>query len=61
MIDGRGLNPKEVSERDLLVFVFHVQTRDRVQFSSLKKTALVENYRLKKGIKHVKTIDLGNV
>ena len=53
VIDSRGLNPKEVCERDLLVFVFHVQTQDRVQFTSLKKNALVENARLKKGIKHV--------
>lgn len=61
MIDGRGMNSKDVSERDLLVFVFHVQTRDRVRFSSLKKSALVESDRLKKGIKHVQKIDLGNV
>ena len=61
MIDGRGMNSNDVSERDLLVFVFHVQTRDRVRFSSLKKSALVESDRLKKGIKHVQTIDLGKV
>ena len=59
MIDGRGMNSKDVSERDLLVFVF--QTRDRVRFSSLKKSALVESDRLKKGIKHVQKIDLGKV
>ena len=52
------MNPKDVSERDLLVFVFHVQTRDKVRFSSLKKTALVESEQLKRGLKHVTIIEL---
>ncbi|KAK8794180.1 hypothetical protein WA171_003305 [Blastocystis sp. BT1] len=61
VIDGRGMNSKDVSERDLLVFVFHVQTRDRVRFSSLKKSALVESDRLKKGIKHCVTEVMNDV
>lgn len=53
MIGQKGASAREVGEQDLLFLVAHLRSHDRIRFTSLTKTSLVEEEAIEKAMKHV--------
>ena len=53
VIGQKGASAREVGEQDLLFLVAHLRSHDRIRFTSLTKTSLVEEEAIEKAMKHV--------
>ena len=53
VIGQKGASAREVGEQDLLFLVAHLRSLDRIRFTSLTKTSLVEEEAIEKAMKHV--------